>query len=353
MIATVALFHSRRHFLAGLAALGAGALLPDRKLSGQGANARRIDVHQHFVSPNFLATLTAKNAVAPVAGFANWKDFSPARTVENLDRIGVATAMLSITAPGVSFGDVQEARRLARDMNEYATAKMVSDYKGRFGLFAVLPLPDVQGSLQEIAYAFDTLKADGVGLLTSYGNTWLGAPSFNPVFEELNRRKAVVYTHPIDAPCCQNLMPGVAPQMLEYPTDTSRAIVNLVVGGAATRYPDIRFIFSHAGGTMTGIAGRFLGPAASAASLGRPAEPNSRLYHLRRFYYDTAGSANPVNMQALKMIVPVSQIVFGTDTPFFDGAATVQGLQDCGFSTEELRGIDRENALRLLPKYNA
>ena len=341
----------RREFLAGLASLGAGALLTDRDVSGQAVNPRRIDVHQHFVSPKFLATLTAKNAVAPVAGFAAWRSFSPASTVENLDRIGVATAMLSITAPGVSFGDVQEARQLARDMNEFATAKMVSDYKGRFGLFAVLPLPDVQGSLQEIEYAFDTLKADGVGLLTSYGNTWLGAPVFNPVFEELNRRKAVVYTHPIDAPCCQNLMAGVAPQMLEYPTDTSRAIVNLVAGGSATRYPDIRFIFSHAGGTLIGIAGRFLGTAASAASLSKPAEPNSRLYHLRRFYYDTAGSANPVNMQALKMIVPSSQIVFGTDTPFFDGATTVQGLQDCGFTAEELRGINRENALTLLPRY--
>ena len=131
---------SRREFLAGLAALGAGALLTNRDVSGQAANPRRIDVHQHFVSPKFLATLTAKNTVAPVAGFAAWRNFSPASTVENLDRIGVATAMLSITAPGVSFGDVQEACQLARDINEYATAKMVSDYKGRFGLFAVLPL---------------------------------------------------------------------------------------------------------------------------------------------------------------------------------------------------------------------
>ena len=142
-------------------------------------------------------------------GFAAWKDYSPARAVETLDRVGIATAMLSITAPGVRFGDAQEARRLAREMNEYAAAKMVSDHKGRFGLFAVLPLPDVQGSLQEIAYALDTLKADGVGVLTSYGNAWLGDPQFAPVLEELNRRKAVVYTHPTDAQCCQGLIPRV------------------------------------------------------------------------------------------------------------------------------------------------
>jgi len=146
------------------------------------------------VSPSFLATLGAKNAVSPVPGFAAWKGYSAARAVEALDRVGIATAMLSITAPGVWFGNVQEARTLAREMNEYAAAKMVSDYKGRFGLFAVLPLPDVPGSLMEVEYAFDTLKADGVGLLTSYGNAWLGDTSFTPLLDELNRRKAVVYT---------------------------------------------------------------------------------------------------------------------------------------------------------------
>jgi predicted TIM-barrel fold metal-dependent hydrolase len=270
--------------------------------------------------------------------------------VEALDRVGIATAMLSITAPGVWFGDAQEARKLAREMNEYATANMVGDYKGRFGLFAVLPLPDVPGSLQEVEYAFDTLKADGVGLLTSYGNAWLGDASFAPLLEELNRRKAVVYTHPTDAMCCQNLIPRAANQMLEYPTDTTRTIVSLIVSEAATKYSDIRFIFSHAGGTITSIAGRLLGAEMSAENLAKTAAPNSRLFHLRRFFYDTAGSANPVNMQALKTLVPTTQIVFGTDAPFFDGAPQAAGLQTAGFSADELRGVERENSLRLIPR---
>jgi len=343
----------RRQFLGTLAAAGASSLLPARALFGQAlaGTARRIDVHQHFVSPSFYATLNAKNTPAsPVPGLAAWKGFSPARAVEQLDRVGIATAMLSITAPGVWFGDAQEARRLAREMNEYAAANMVGDHKGRFGLFAVLPLPDVEGSLREIEYAFDTLKADGVGVLTSYGNAWLGDPSFAPVLTELNRRKAVVYTHPTDSACCQGLLPRVPNQMLEYPMDTTRTIASLIVSETATRCPDVRFIFSHAGGTLIGVAGRLLGAEMTPDNLARPAAPNSRLHHLRRFYYDTAGSANPVNMQALKTLVGVEQIVFGTDAPFFDGAPQVQGLQTAGFTMDELRGIERDNTLRIVPR---
>src|SRR5262245_48853254 len=343
---------SRRRFLGTLAAAGAASLLHGRDVLGQPqpSPARRIDIHQHFVSPGFLAFLGAKNAVSPVPGFAAWKDYSPARAVEALDRVGTQTAMLSITAPGVWFGDAPEARRLAREMNEFAAAKMVADHKGRFGLFAVLPLPDVQGSLQEIAYALDTLKADGVGILTSYGNAWLGDPQFAPVLEELNRRKAVVYTHPTDAQCCQGLIPRVNNQLLEYPTDTTRTIFSLVVSEATTKYGDIRWIFSHAGGTITSVAGRLLGAEMTAANLAGQPKPNSRLFHLRRFYYDTAGSANPVNMNALKTLVPTSQIVFGTDAPFFDGAPQVAGLQASGFTADALRGIERDNALNLIPR---
>jgi predicted TIM-barrel fold metal-dependent hydrolase len=138
---------------------------------------------------------------------------------------------------------------------------------------------------------------------------------------------------------------------LEYPTDTTRTIMSLVAGNTATRCPDIKFIFSHAGGTIVSIAGRFLGAAVSAENLAKPVEANSRMHHIRRFYYDTAGSANPVQIQSLKLLVPASQIVFGTDFPFANPAATVAGLQTSGLSQEELRGVYRDNALKFLPKY--
>lgn len=341
---------SRRDLLRGLAALGAGACLCTRGslAQTQGGDARRIlDVHQHYVSPDYLALLMRKR----MGGGPQWKDYSPAKHIEDMDKAGIVTAMISPTAPSVWFGDVEESRRAAREINEYAAAKMVGQYKGRFGLFAALPFPDVEGSLKEIEYAFDTLKADGVGILTSYDNKYLGDPSYAPLFDELNRRKAVVYTHPLAIACCGNLVQGVAPQIAEYPNDTTRAIMSVIVSGTATRCPDIRFIFSHAGGTLVSVVGRFLGPAGNGSKITGPAEPNSRLAQIRAFYYDTAQSTNPVLMQALKTLVPPSQIVFGTDFPFANGPAQIAGLETSGLTAAELRGIYRENALKFLPKY--
>ena len=357
---------SRRDVLTGLAGLGATALISPGRLPAQGraANPRAIDCHHHFVSPAWAKALAAKDG-HHVEGYTTWfaldrlKDYTVAHDIEEMDRDGVATSMLSCTTPGVWFGDPEESRRLAREMNEFA-AKAISDYKGRFGLFAILPLPTIDDSLREIEYAFDTLKADGVGLVSSYGNHWLGDPIFRPVFDELNRRKAVVYTHPTDGPCCQDLFVGGQPGTVEYNTDTARTIFSLMTGNdparfPATHYADIRFIFSHAGGTMPSLIERFgVGaPDTIADNLAKPAQLNSRLYHLRRFYYDTAQSTNSVQMQGLKTVVGASQIVFGTDYPFNTAGRHITGLAKCGFSAEELRGIHRENAAKILPKFKS
>jgi predicted TIM-barrel fold metal-dependent hydrolase len=305
--------------------------------------------------------------------------------IESMDEGGTQTAFISCTEPGVWFGDDfqrerQDATALARDMNEYG-ARMVGDYKGRFGLFAVLPLPDIDASLKEIAYVFDTLKADGVGLLTSYGDMWLGDSRLRPVFDELNRRRAIVYTHPTDAPCCHYLA-NATPATLEWFTDTARSIMSLIaettgpraaaagalgrgrgatapaaptagerMPSAATRYADTKFIWSHAGGTLLGAASRVVGGVDAESLAGTPAV-NSRLYHVRRFYYDTAASANPIAMQGLKTLLGgTSHIVFGTDLPFGTSAQIKRALQTVGFSPGELAGIERDNALAILPQY--
>jgi predicted TIM-barrel fold metal-dependent hydrolase len=341
---------TRRDVLAGLAGLGASAFFAGSQAKAQTASGpRRFDLHHHFGSPAWLRVVAEKK----MSGYQTWQPYSPAKAIEDMDNGGVAMSFISLTTPGIWFGDAEETRKLARDMNEYG-ARMVSDYPGRFGLFAALPLPDMNGSLKEIEYAFDTLKADGVGLLSSYSNRWHGDPSFAEVFHELNRRKTVVYTHAQVPDCCQSLIPGVSDITVEYNTDTARTIISMIESGRALECPDLKFIYSHGGGTILALPGRFLGGQASAASLAKPADPKSRLGQLRRFYYDTAGSTNPIQMEALKRLVSTSQIVFGTDFPFGRSAGIAAGLQECGiFNADELRAIDRENAYKILPKYKS
>ena len=347
----------RRQFLVGLAALAAAGLVPAAYVIGQApaARSRSIDIHHHFGPPEWCSFLAARKLLLNV-----WDGWTPARSVGELDKAGVATAMVSITYPGIWLGKdvvpVADTRALARTCNEYG-AKMKLDYPGRFGLFAVLPLPDVEGSLREIEYAFDTLKADGVGLLTSYGDKWLGDASFAPVFQELNRRKATVFTHANVPSCCTRggsgtqryLVPGVNNNVIEYGTDTTRAIMSLVVIHAADLYPDVRFSFSHAGGTMPFLIERILGRT-EMASLTDPSRPNARLHQLRQFYYDTANANNIVSMTALKEVVGVSQIMFGTDFPY-EGAVAQQAadLRATGaFNEEELQVVFGDNARRFL-----
>jgi len=351
--------NSRREWLKQAAAFGAlTALSRLQVLDAQAvAGARRLDLHHHFGSPRWIKRVVD----AKRQGWQQFEMYTPGKAIAAMDAAGVSTAFVSCTEPGVWFGDDfakerQEAISLSRDMNEYG-ARMVGEYKGRFGLFAVLPLPDIDASLREIEYAFDTLKADGVGLLTSYGTIWLGDPTLQPVFDELNRRNAVVYTHPTDATCCHALLSNTSPGTVEWQTDTARAIFNLINdnGGKmseATRYPNIRFIWSHGGGTLIGLMNRFLGYGNLAPkNLAAPAAPNSKLFHLRRFYYDTAQFTDFLQLGALKGLVGATQIVFGADYPYSTIVNHVDQLRDAGLSAAELAGIDRENALRILPKY--
>jgi predicted TIM-barrel fold metal-dependent hydrolase len=305
------------------------------------ADPHRIDVHAHFAPPEWIAA-QGQNIIPAI------KNWTAAWSIEDMDKAGVEKAIMSITTPGLWFVDNATARKIARHSNDYA-AKLRADHPGRFGLFTALPLPDVEGALKEIAYGLDQLKADGVGLITSYANKWLGDPAFDPVLEELNRRKAVAYVHPTSPDCCRNLLPGVQDAAIEFGTDTTRTIARIVFGGAAAKFPDIKWIFSHAGGTMPFLLGRFEGMTKQPNYA--PKFPNGFAEVARRFSYDTAQAANKICMAALREIVPASRIVFGTDAPFATSLDHVHGLQNCGvFNAAELRAIDRDNALALLQK---
>ncbi|MDX1498688.1 MAG: amidohydrolase family protein [Woeseiaceae bacterium] len=332
-------------------AIGSALALPFPGLVGAqeltgSSNPRRIDVHHHFAPPAWVANVKDR----PLLNMANtrWK---PEHSIDDMDAGGVAASIISITNPGISFGDAAETRRLARACNDYG-AKLVSDHPSRFGLFAAMPLPDVDDTLHEIEYAYDTLHADGVGLITSYGDRWLGNPDFRPVMEELNRRKAVVFVHPTAANCCRNLdyAPGVRPGTIEYGTDTTRAIAGIAFSGDARRYPDIRFIWSHAGGTAPFLLRRL----ESAGRRSPEALPDGFTAEMGKYFYDTASAYNRGALLALMEMVATTQIVFGTDFPPGETSTRMaEVLAETGlFSASDMRLINRENALELFPRFS-
>jgi 6-methylsalicylate decarboxylase len=301
--------------------------------------ARRIDVHHHIAPPAYL------DAVGPDIN-PPLKSWSLAKAIEDMDQGDVATAIVSITQIAMRVAEPERVRRLARACNDYA-AWLVADHRGRFGMFVALPLPDIDGSLREIEYGLDTLKADGVGLYTSYHDKWLGDPAFAPVFDELNRRKAVCYVHPAVPDCCRNLVPGIGDAAIEYGTDTTRAIARMVFTGSALRHRDMRMIWSHAGGTMPYLIERFVRMAAQAEYAGLL--PGGFLPEARRFFYDTAQVSNRYALATARQVIPPSQFVFGTDYPYRTAAEHVAGLRTSGvFDDAELRAIDRDNLARLL-----
>jgi predicted TIM-barrel fold metal-dependent hydrolase len=251
-----------------------------------------------------------------------------------------------LTTPGLWFGDVGAARQTARRFNEYSV-ELIQKYPGRFGFFAAIPLPDTEGSLREIAHACDVLGADGVGVLSSYNDKWLGDPAYEPVFAELDRRKATVFIHPTAPACCQSLMPGIATPMLEVPHDTTRTVVSMLFSGMLARFQDIRFILCHAGGTLPAMARRISLYAARDLS---DKVPRGVEHELRRLYYDIAISGYRPALAALTSLVPLSQILFGSDHPFRPLAESAGTMNELGLSAAELNAIAWDNALAVLPR---
>ncbi len=350
----------RRQFLAGgLAATAAAALTRRRALAQAPAApavkkpaARRIDVHHHFLPPQYMKEeherISFKHGAVSTSALLSW---TPSQSLEAMDANGIGTAVVSVTTPGPWFGDVAAGRRLSRMWNEYA-AEQINTYPGRYGLFATVPLPDSDGSLAEIAYALDTLHADGIGLLSSYGGKYLGDPSYAPVFAELNRRRAVVYTHPTTSACCSSVIPGVPPQAIEYPFETTRTITSLLINGTIHNNPDIRWIFSHGGGATPMLAGRMVDTVGRNPNA-KKFMPDGVLAELRKLYYDTAAADTEGAMAALRVMAPLSHILFGTDYPFVKVAEGVKHLEQDDLSDADRAAIDRGNALLLLPGLKA
>jgi predicted TIM-barrel fold metal-dependent hydrolase len=309
-----------------------------------------IDTHQHLLPPVFVRSqrdqiLAAARLIPP-----EFIDWTPERALREMDEAGITTAIGSISTPGIWLGENARSLALARACNDYG-AELVTRYPRRFGMFGALPLPDVEGSLGEAERVLDELKLDGIGLMSNYDDRWLGDPSFAPVFDELDRRGAVVFVHPTSIGTSVE-MPDLPPSILEYPTDTTRTILSLLFSGTFTRHRNIRFVFSHGGGTLTMVLMRVLA-GLTRPSMARVAErlPDGAMFELQRQYYDVTNSMSQAGFAALSAFVPSSQLLFGTDFPYWPTQWCASAFEGLTLDAPARAEIGRDNALRLFPRF--
>ena len=309
--------------------------------------AHRIDIQHHILPPDYVR-IAGEERIGPLMVSGKTPPWSPELSLEAMERNGIGAAVVSISAPGVWFGDAGQARELARATNEYA-ADLRRRFPGKFGFFASLPLPDVAASLEETSYALDVLHADGICLMTNYGGRYPGSAEFAPIYAELNRRGALAFFHPCVGPAPM-MPPGLPAATLEFPFDTTRAIADLLFSGVLAKHRNMRSIFSHAGGAVPFLAQRI-------ARLERRPEfregvPDGVMAELSRLYFDVALSANPLAFGPMLQVVPPEQVLFASDYPFAPEdtmTATVKGLGALGLDATTLAKIERGNALRLMP----
>ena len=327
----------------------------------------RIDVHCHSMTPAYRAAISS---LGPTIRTPAW---TTQAAIDFLDRHGTAAAVLSLSVPGTHHGDDAKARQLARRCNEEA-AEFVDRHPKRLGAFATLPIPDVEGACEEARHALDVLKLDGIGLLASYNGKYLGAAEFDPIFELMNERSAVVLIHPNNHPSTQlvrqGISKGIGNFIVEFLFDTTRAALNLLFSDALDRFPNIRFILCHAGGTLPYVTWRL----AEIVSRQMTVPPWDAQYpspfmqrhsgrvtadlvrgQLKRFWYETALAAGPETFGSLKAVANPDRILFGSDWPYCPDDMTEDMIDALGDATmldrKQRAAIERGNALHLFPRF--
>lgn len=340
----------RRKFLATLGAASTVSLLAANKLiaPAQAADApykpRRIDVHHHVLPPAYEEWVASGKSKFRSPIDTSWWSLKGA--VAEMDRYGIATSIVSW--PDLNGNQPGDFVSVVRACNEWC-AQLARDYPGRFGSFATMPLPNIDASLAEIAYAFDTLKADGVRFGPSYDGKYLGHPDFAPVLAELDHRKAVAFVHPTQPQCCGPIIPNAPSATLEFPFDTTRTIADLLLSGSLTLYPGIRWIFSHGGGTLPMLAGRISEGAKRNPKIAARL-PNGPMAELKKLYVDTASAYFPSSWAGMMQLSGARKILFGTDDPYIRIAEVDEGIGALKLNATLRPLIDRENALPLFPR---
>jgi predicted TIM-barrel fold metal-dependent hydrolase len=312
------------------------------------ATAQVIDVHHHFLPPSFVDALTqSAHPAAPQAEALAW---SPERSLAIMDASGIETAILSLSLPGVSFSGAADPPALARQSNEYA-ARLIADYPDRFGAFASLPVLDEQAAMGEVEYALDTLKLDGVTLLSNVHGRYLGDPYFDPLLAELDRRKAVVFLHPNQAPS-----PGFN-DFVEFPHDITRALASLTESGGVERYGRIRYILAYGGGTIPFIAARvtIVGMDVSGNLWKTMIRYLKRARTMQRVNYDLTASTDLLAWRALSGHTKPTRILMGSNYPWTSPTAFTRQRADLRafavLDRPQIESIERDNSLKLFPRF--
>jgi 6-methylsalicylate decarboxylase len=309
----------------------------------------RIDFHHHVIPDIYLKAMDQAGLREPLPG-VHYPHWDVDTDLDMMDRHGIRAAMVSVTFPALNFLEGREAARLARASNE-AMAQLVADYPSRYGALALIPLPPVDAALREIDYALDVLGLDGVGLFTNHRRTYLGDPTFDPVFARLAERNALIVIHPAPPAGTDQPTFGLPDQLYEYPFDTTRTVANLLFSGTLDRYSGLRIVLCHGGGTVPYLAKRLTyGSRISPGLAAR--QPRDLLRSLRNLYYETAMSANPYTLAALAAFVDTGHILFGSDYPFTPESGTAETIAGIGefFDSASLAAIEHNNAAALVPR---
>ena len=302
----------------------------------------KIDIHAHYVPDGYRAALHQAGHDQP-DGMPWIPEWSADQHLEVMDRLGIATSLLSISSPGVHLGDGATAVDLAREVNEHGRRAVV-DHPGRFGLLASLPLPDVDAAIAEIAHCCDHLHVDGFVLLTNISGTYVSDATFEPVFRELDRRRARVLLHPTSPACWEHTSFARPRPMLEFLFDTTRTVVDLLLNGTVDRNPDLTLIVPHAGATLPLVADRV---GAFAHLLAPDVDV---LDNLGRLHFDLAGHAVPRQLEALLTLTALDHLHYGSDFPFTPESVAAA-------LAERIEGVDsladalRSNTARLFPAH--
>ncbi|MFF3976364.1 amidohydrolase family protein [Streptomyces sp. NPDC001828] len=308
-----------------------------------------IDVHAHFVTDSYVTAARSAGIEHP-DGMPGWPSWSVEQHLDLMERSGIDKSYLSISSPGVHFGDDDAARSLAREVNEFG-ARVRAERPQRFGHFASLPLPDVESSLAEAAHALDVLGADGVTVESNHHGVYLGDPRFEPLWEDLDRRAAVVFVHPTSPPHADELSLGRPRPMLEFLFDTARTASDLLLRGVLARYPRIRWVLTHGGGVLPLVADR-MDMFGAVMGGGPEGGPHSALKHFGHLWYDMAGTPFPRQIPALDAAFGTERLLYGSDycwTPAEGALAQVASVDSAAqpSSTDTWRDLTTRNAQRL------